>query len=115
VWSEPAAGLDGQADARRVANHAGFSSRGRGSPTAPETDLVGSWRQGRRQTIDLAITDGAFTWKAIQAGKPAAELKGQLTSTSDELVLTPTRVRWPLVVAGTPSGSCLEGAPSDQD
>ena len=56
---------------------------------APQTDLVGNWRaKAGNTTIDLTITDDSqFTWKAAQAGKPAAELKGQLDSTSDELVL----------------------------
>jgi hypothetical protein len=56
---------------------------------APETDLVGSWRaMAGETTIDLAITeDSQFIWKATQAGKPALELKGELTSSSDELVL----------------------------
>ncbi len=56
---------------------------------APDTDLVGNWRATAGDTtIDLAITeDSQFTWKATQAGKPVAELKGQLASTSDELVL----------------------------
>ncbi len=55
----------------------------------PETDLVGAWRaKAGDTTIDLTIADDSqFTWKAAQAGKPATELKGQLTSTSDELVL----------------------------
>ncbi len=56
---------------------------------APQTDLVGNWRaKSGNTTIDLGITeDSQFTWKALQAGKPAADLKGQLTSTSDEIVL----------------------------
>lgn len=50
---------------------------------------MGSWRaKAGNATIDLAITDDSqFVWKAVQAGKPAAELKGQIASTSDELVL----------------------------
>ena len=56
---------------------------------APETDLVGNWRATAGETtIDLAITeDSQFTWKATPAGKPPLELKGDLASTSDELVL----------------------------
>lgn len=56
---------------------------------APETDLVGTWRaKAGNTTIDLTITDDSqFTWKATQAGKPVTPLKGQLTTTSDELVL----------------------------
>ena len=56
---------------------------------APQTDLVGNWRaKAGDTTIDLAIADDShFTWKATQGGKPTAELKGQLASTSDELVL----------------------------
>ncbi len=56
---------------------------------APETDLVGNWRaRAGDTTIDLAITeDSQFTWKAASTGKPATTLKGQLESSSDELVL----------------------------
>ena len=56
---------------------------------APETDLVGNWRaKAGDTTIDLTITDDSqFAWKAVQAGKPAVELAGQLASTSDQLVL----------------------------
>jgi hypothetical protein len=56
---------------------------------APETDLVGNWRaKAGNTTIDLAITENSqFAWKATQAGKPPVELKGQLASTSDQLVL----------------------------
>jgi len=57
--------------------------------SAPQTDLVGNWRaKAGDATIDLAISDDSqFKWKAAQAGKPAIELHGQLTSTSDQLVL----------------------------
>ena len=57
--------------------------------TAPQTDLVGTWRaKAGKTTIDLTITeDSKFTWKATEPGKPATQLKGQLASTSDELVL----------------------------
>ncbi|MCE9552725.1 MAG: tetratricopeptide repeat protein [Planctomycetes bacterium] len=60
-----------------------------GGGDAPETDLVGNWRaKSGDTTIDLAITeDSQFTWKATPAGKPAMELTGSLSSTSDELVL----------------------------
>jgi tetratricopeptide (TPR) repeat protein len=56
---------------------------------APQTDLVGKWRaKAGDTTIDLAISeDSQFTWKALQAGKPPVELKGQLATTNDELVL----------------------------
>jgi tetratricopeptide (TPR) repeat protein len=56
---------------------------------APQTDLVGTWRaKAGNTTIDLTITeDSKFTWKATQAGKPAVELKGELSSTSDEIAL----------------------------
>lgn len=56
---------------------------------APSTDLVGNWRAtAAGTTIDLSITpDSQFTWKAVQAGKPPVELKGDLSATSDELVL----------------------------
>ncbi len=57
--------------------------------SAPETDLVGEWRaRAGDTTIDLAITeDSQFVWKATQTGKPTVELRGDLTSTRDELVL----------------------------
>jgi tetratricopeptide (TPR) repeat protein len=56
---------------------------------APQTDLVGNWRANAGDsTINLAITDDSqFTWTALQPGKPAVELKGQLESSSDELSL----------------------------
>jgi len=56
---------------------------------APQTDLVGSWRaKTGNTTIDLTITDDSlFTWKAMQGAKPAAQLKGQVQATSDELAL----------------------------
>ncbi len=56
---------------------------------APQTDLVGDWRaKAGDTTIDLAITaDSKFTWKAVQSGKAAADLSGQLATTSNELVL----------------------------
>ena len=56
---------------------------------APQTDLVGKWRaKAGDTTIDLAISeDSQFAWKATQAGKSPVELKGQLDSGGDELVL----------------------------
>jgi tetratricopeptide (TPR) repeat protein len=56
---------------------------------APQTDLVGAWRAKEGDTtINLTITDDSqFSWKAVQGEKPPVELKGQLTSTSDELAL----------------------------
>ena len=56
---------------------------------ALETDLVGNWRATSGDTaIELAITeDSQFTWKATPAGKKSVELKGNLSTTSDELVL----------------------------
>jgi hypothetical protein len=56
---------------------------------APQTDLVGSWRaKTGNTTIDLTITDDSqFTWKAMQGAKPAAQLKGQVQASSDELAL----------------------------
>jgi hypothetical protein len=59
---------------------------------APETDLVGNWRaKAGNTTIDLGVTaDSQFTWKASQSGKPPTELRGQLASSSDELVLEST-------------------------
>jgi tetratricopeptide (TPR) repeat protein len=56
---------------------------------APQTDLVGTWRaKAGDSSIDLTITDNSeFTWKATQAGKPPIELKGDLTASSDMLIL----------------------------
>jgi hypothetical protein len=53
------------------------------------TDLVGKWEaKGGDATIELTIGDDSqFTWKATQAGKPPLELKGELVTTSDMLVL----------------------------
>ena len=58
----------------------------------PQTDLVGSWRaKAGDATIDLAITDDSqFTWKAVQPGKPAIQLKGQLTASGNALALQTT-------------------------
>ncbi len=57
---------------------------------APETDLVGTWQaKAGNVAIELTITaDSQFTWKATQPGKPPTELKGDLTSTDDELDLS---------------------------
>src|SRR5262245_7319513 len=54
-----------------------------------QTDLVGSWRAtAGNVTIDLSITeDSQFAWKAVPKGKPPVELKGQLTSTGNEIAL----------------------------
>ena len=50
---------------------------------------MGSWQaQAGDSSINLTIGDDSqFTWKATQAGKPAVELKGELTATSDMLIL----------------------------
>jgi tetratricopeptide (TPR) repeat protein len=55
----------------------------------PQTDLVGAWRAKEGDTtINLTITDDSqFSWKAVQGEKPPVELKGQLSSTSDEIAL----------------------------
>ena len=59
------------------------------SPGGPETDLVGKWRAtASGTTVDLTVgADSQFTWKAVQGGKPAADLSGQLTATDDALTL----------------------------
>jgi hypothetical protein len=59
------------------------------SADAPQTDLVGAWRAKEGDTtIDLTISDDSqFSWKAVQGGKPPVELKGQLSSTNDEVAL----------------------------
>jgi tetratricopeptide (TPR) repeat protein len=56
---------------------------------APQTDLVGSWAaKAGDSSIDLTIgEDNQFTWKATQPGKPPIELTGDLTASSDMLVL----------------------------
>lgn len=56
---------------------------------APQTDLVGKWRAtGGDTTIALTIADNArFMWSAAQAGKPPIELQGEVTTTSDTLIL----------------------------
>ncbi len=56
---------------------------------APETNLVGSWQaKAGDTTIELTITeDSQFTWKATPDGKPAVELKGQLSSASNAIAL----------------------------
>ncbi len=64
-------------------------------PPAPETtpeettDLVGKWRADRNGDVfGLWITeDGQFYWKAIQPGKEAITIEGQIAMTSDALVL----------------------------
>ncbi len=59
---------------------------------APVTDLVGSWQaKAGDTTIALSVTeDSTFTWKATPSGKPAVELKGQLTSTGNAISLETT-------------------------
>jgi tetratricopeptide (TPR) repeat protein len=55
----------------------------------PQTDLVGTWQaKAGDSSIDLKIGDDSrFSWKATQPGKPAVELSGGLTASSDSLVL----------------------------
>ena len=73
---------------RRASN-----DRRQGRPRRATTRLKPTWSATVRAkagdtTIDLAITDDSqFTWKAAPAGKPATTLKGQLESSSDELML----------------------------
>jgi tetratricopeptide (TPR) repeat protein len=56
---------------------------------AKQTDLVGTWQaKAGKSTIDLTIgDDSTFTWKVTTPDQPAVELKGDLTATSDMLVL----------------------------
>ena len=56
---------------------------------APQTDLVGSWQaKAGDSSIDLTIgDDSSYSWKVTQSGKPPLEIKGELTATSDMLVL----------------------------
>jgi hypothetical protein len=53
------------------------------------TDLVGKWQaKAGNTTVELTIgEDSQFTWKAAQPGKPAVELKGQVTTSGDSLML----------------------------
>lgn len=62
------------------------------SEDAPTTDLVGKWRaKAGTSTINLTFDEGTqFTWQAVQAGKPAIELKGEYTVSSDGLSLDTT-------------------------
>jgi tetratricopeptide (TPR) repeat protein len=83
----------------------------------PQTDLTGNWRAtARNVTIDLAVGDDSkFTWKAAQKGKPALELKGQLTATNDQIALESAKQgdmtgtvkslgpdKWQFVLSGAP-------------
>jgi len=56
---------------------------------APETDLVGRWRSVAADAeIDLTVDeDSQFIWRATSSGKPPVELRGDLTTTSDLLIL----------------------------
>jgi len=59
---------------------------------APQTDLVGNWQaKAGDSVIELTIgEDSQFTWKATQKGKPAAQIQGRLTASSDTLILEST-------------------------
>jgi hypothetical protein len=56
---------------------------------APETDLVGTWLAAAgKSSIELSITeDSKFTWKATEADKVVAELKGDLVAAGDAISL----------------------------
>ena len=53
------------------------------------TDLIGKWRADRNDDVfGLWIKeDGTFDWKVIQKDKDPIEIKGQMATTSDTLVL----------------------------
>ena len=57
--------------------------------TAPETDLVGTWKaSGGTDTVELTITaDSTFTWKSTPQGKPAVELSGRIETAADAIAL----------------------------
>ena len=57
--------------------------------TAPETDLVGSWKaSGGTDTVELTITaESTFTWKSSPQGKPAVELAGTIETSADAIAL----------------------------
>jgi tetratricopeptide (TPR) repeat protein len=70
------------------------------------TDLVGKWQaKTGNTTVELTIgEDSQFTWKAIQPGKPAVELKGQVTTSGDSLMLENAK-------QGSISGAVKSGGP----
>jgi len=55
----------------------------------PETDLVGRWlARAGDANIDLTIEDDSqFVWKATPTGKPPVELRGNLITTNEFLIL----------------------------
>jgi hypothetical protein len=57
--------------------------------TAPETDLVGTWKaSGGTDTVELTITaDSTFTWKSTPQGKPDVELSGTIETAADAIAL----------------------------
>lgn len=70
----------------------------------PETDLVGTWiATAGKSSIELLITeDSKFTWKATEADKVVAELKGDLVAAGDAISLdTPDK--------GSMAGSVVSG------
>lgn len=80
------------AQAKAAAPLAGSSEPS--TPTAevaetPEVDLVGNWvAKPDKVSIELSITeDSKFSWKALEPGKPAVELKGELTTAPNGIVL----------------------------
>jgi tetratricopeptide (TPR) repeat protein len=70
----------------------------------PETDLVGTWTAtAGKSNIELSITeDSKFVWKATEADKVVAELKGDLVAAGDAISLdTPDK--------GSMAGSVVSG------
>lgn len=57
--------------------------------TAAQTDLVGKWQaKAGDSVIDLTIGDDSkFTWKATTKGQPDVAIEGELTASSDTLIL----------------------------
>ncbi len=80
------------------------------TPTAPETDLVGTWKaRSDKDAVELTITaDSTFTWKATTAGKPAVELSGTIETASDAIKLESDQ-------AGTMIGNVVSKGPDAFD
>jgi tetratricopeptide (TPR) repeat protein len=59
------------------------------TPAGPTTDLVGKWvAKSPDATVELTISeDSKFTWRAAPQGKQAIAIKGNVATSSDELVL----------------------------
>ncbi len=62
---------------------------GAASGTAPQTDLVGTWKSAANDsTFELTLTDGQqFTWTVTPKAGPVVKQTGRYTATSDRLIL----------------------------